>query len=92
MAATLIPIRNAALYAVVPNNSDTFNPPLSAIFVGGAAGNVVVTRQVGAGGGNTTQSDLTITSAAAGSLISGVGLITAVKATGTTATGLIGVL
>lgn len=91
MSARLIPIRNSALYAVVPNNSDTFNPPLSGIFVGGAAGNIVITRSV-ANGDDVSQSDLTITSAAAGSVITGVGMITAIKSTGTTATGLVGIL
>lgn len=90
MAATKIPYPNATLYAIVPSDSDKFDPPLSAVFVGGATGDVALTHGV-MSGDDVSQTNTTYSAVAAGATITGVGPITAVRSTATTATIIIGV-
>lgn len=91
MGATYIPYKKNSLYAIIPSDSATFDPPLSAVFVGGATGNVAIVHGAVSAAGVVTQASTTYSSVAAGATISGIGPITQVKSTGTTATGLIGV-
>ena len=76
---------NHELVAIIPHATNTYDPPLRAIYVGGAGGNVALTAHDGNG---LTSGVFTVV---AGSVINGLGSITVVLATGTTATGLIGV-
>ena len=89
MAATKIPFRSSVTWAIIPHDTDSFDPPLNAVFVGGAAGNLVVRRLV-ASGANMTVATVTF-AVTAGQVVTGVGPIVGVNSTSTTATGIIGV-
>lgn len=88
---TRIPFRNSSLRAIIPHATNTYNPPLQAVYVGGATGDVVLTVRQRSADGVNTNTDITYTGVTAGSTISGVGEITRVIAIGTTATGLVGI-
>jgi len=83
MSNTVIPFRSSATYVVIPSDSVDLSPYMNAIFIGGAAGNLVL-KIVGDASVNTYAVE-------AGQVVTGVGSIQRVNATSTTATGLVGV-
>ena len=83
MSDTVIPFRRPATYVIIPSDSVDLSTPMNAIFIGGAAGNLVL-KIVGDASVNTY-------AVAAGQIVTGVGSIQRVDATSTTATGIIGI-
>ncbi len=88
MAATKIPFRSTNTWAIIPHDTDSFDPALSALFIGGAAGNVAVRHLVASGATMTVATD---TFAVAAGQVVTLGHIIGVNSTSTTATGIIGV-
>jgi len=88
---TRIPYKGSQLRAIVVSDSTTYNPPLRAVYVGGATGDVALTVMQRSAAGVNTNTNITYSSVPAGGTISQVGPIGAVLSTGTTATGLIGI-
>lgn len=89
MAATRIPFQSPNTWAIIPHDTDTFVPPLNAVFIGGATGNIVI-RHLVASGNNTAVATDTF-AVTAGQVVTGIGPIVGVNSTSTTATGIIGV-
>jgi hypothetical protein len=90
-ATTKIPLRNSSLVVVIPSDSTTYNPYLSAVYIGGATGDVALTALKRSADGVLTAGAVTYTAVPAGTIITGIGPIEIVKSTGTTATGIIGI-
>lgn len=88
---TRIPYVGSSLRAIIPSDTTTYNPPLLAVYVGGAAGDVALSHSVRSADGVTTMTSTTYSAVPAGGTVSGVGPIGAVLSTGTNATGLIGI-
>ena len=88
---TRIPFRGSQLRVVIASDTTTYNPPLTAVYVGGATGDVALTVTQRSAAGVNTNTNITYSSVPAGGTISSVGPIYAVLSTGTTATGIIGV-
>lgn len=90
MAATRIPFQSPNTWAIIPHDTDSFSPPLSAVFIGGATGDIVIRHLVASGNNKAVATD-TFSSVPAGTVITGIGPIVGVNSTSTTATGIIGV-
>lgn len=90
-ATTRIPYRNSSLRAIVPADATTYDPPLQAVYIGGATGDVALTVRQRSAEGVVTNTNITYSGVVAGTTISGVGDIVSVRSTATTATGIVGI-
>lgn len=88
---TRIPFRGSQLRAIIPSDTTTYDPPLMAVYVGGATGDVALTVRQRSADGVNTNTNKTYAGIAAGGVVSGVGDIVSVRSTATTATGIVGI-